>query len=88
MPEAPYSEGEVAVGPGDVLLLYTDGVTEAFNGREEPFGEERLDAVAGGLGDAAPDQCIELILAAVQGFSEGAPQSDDITLVVVRIGAG
>jgi serine phosphatase RsbU (regulator of sigma subunit) len=88
MPEAPYSEGEVAVGPGDVLLLYTDGVTEAFNGREELFGEERLDAVARGLGDAAPDQCIERILAAVQGFSEGAPQSDDITLVVVRIGAG
>ncbi|GAB2651410.1 SpoIIE family protein phosphatase [Arenimonas aestuarii] len=68
--------------PGDALVLYTDGVTEAFNRDDLAFGEQRLlDTLSGELDASA--QC-EAILAAVQGHAGEAPQSDDITVMVLR----
>ncbi len=84
MPELSYNEGRVTLEAGDTLLLYTDGVSEAMdrNGRE--FSEERL---VGSLSESCR-QSVEIVLStvidAVSRFVGDAPQSDDITCLVVR----
>ena len=74
--------------PGDALYLYTDGVTEAANSRGELFGETRLQQA---LSDAKPDTPVKTLCldvdAALQAFTQDAPQSDDITMLCVRMNA-
>lgn len=73
----------VQMDPGDVLLLYTDGITEAQNADEEFFDEERLrEIVRAGLGRPAQEIQDDLI-AQVDAFVDHASQSDDITVMVV-----
>ncbi|MBZ5578439.1 MAG: SpoIIE family protein phosphatase [Acidobacteriia bacterium] len=70
--------------PGDKLVIYSDGVTESENVRGEFFGKERLHAV---VAVHAADSCTAIhdaIQAAVAAFTEGAPQSDDITVLVLE----
>ena len=68
--------------PGDALVLYTDGVTEAFDLDDVAFGEQRLlDTLSADLD--ASGQC-QALLAAVQAHAGEAPQSDDITVMVLR----
>ena len=70
---------------GDVLLLHSDGVTEALNADGEPFGESRLmDAVQ--AGGPSPDDVVRRVRAALADFTRGAPQSDDMTLLCVGAG--
>lgn len=82
------AEQSVEVAPGDALLFYTDGVTEALNEEMEEFGLERLKtAVSTTLTTdpaASPDDLIDAILGAVHAFTGAADQYDDITLLVVR----
>jgi sigma-B regulation protein RsbU (phosphoserine phosphatase) len=76
------SAGEIAIEPGDVLALFSDGVTEAMHGEDE-FGEARfIDELAACRGRSAVE-IVETILASVQEFSAGT-QYDDLTLVVAR----
>lgn len=74
------------LAPGDTLLLYSDGVTEAFDVDDHPFGSERLAAVL----DPArtPRGQCAAVLTAVQAFAGAAPQSDDITILALRYDAG
>jgi serine phosphatase RsbU (regulator of sigma subunit) len=83
MPGMGFPDHEVRLHPGDRLVLYTDGVTEAFNSADEAYGEQRLvdEIRAHGAGAAAP--LIEQICRSVTAFAGGAPQSDDITLIVL-----
>ena len=84
-PNATYQEAEVRVQTGDILVAFTDGVTEAFNAKEEEFGEDRLfEALRATEARCAADM-ISAMLALVDAFTAGAPQHDDITLVVVRV---
>ena len=69
--------------PGDALLLYTDGVTEAFDPAGACFGEERLLQALGGPRGSAK-QMVERLLETVRSFAAGAPQSDDIALLALR----
>jgi len=72
-----------AMGPGDLLFLYTDGVTEAEDGDTREFGEERLlDLLAQG-GPANAAQWIAHVDAAVRDFSHGRPQFDDLTCLTL-----
>ena len=73
--------------PGDRLVLYTDGVTEAFNSADEPYGVERLLAEVKAHGDGGATALIERICRSVTVFADAAPQSDDITLTVLTWGA-
>jgi len=80
----PYEAQERQLSPGDVLVLYTDGVTEAFNTDHKMFGEERIVEVVRAHATASAQGLVEAIEAAVMTFAGQAPQSDDLTLLVMR----
>jgi len=82
--DAEYFSRNVAFLPGDVMVLYTDGITEAENARYEMFGEGRLREAIAGARMLAAEATIAAILESVQGFTGSTPQSDDITLIVIR----
>lgn len=71
--------------PGECLLAYTDGVTEAFNTYQEAYGLERLRTLPGAPLDAA--SACQRVLADVQAFAAGAPPSDDITVLAIARGS-
>ncbi len=79
-------EKQVDLAPGDLLILYTDGITEAASSGGELFGIERLTAAVRGAVGGSADRVMAAILDDVLGFSSGAPQADDFTLVVLRRG--
>jgi sigma-B regulation protein RsbU (phosphoserine phosphatase) len=84
-----YGQATVTLQSGDLLLLYTDGITEAMapmraEGSRELFGLERLDAVLLDCGAASAAGCIERVREEVALFSENAPPTDDQTLIAIR----
>lgn len=83
MPGMPLEDGRAALGPGDYLVLYTDGVTEAHDRDLQAFGDERLRTAALAADGASVAAIHQQILAAVEAFVGGAPQFDDLTLMVV-----
>jgi phosphoserine phosphatase RsbU/P len=82
-----YTERRLDLQPGDLLAAYTDGVTEAMNAALEEFGEERFAEVLRGRGDAPAAAILDAVLQAVDTFAGGAPQHDDITLVILKVSA-
>ncbi len=83
---APYPQLALALAPGDMLLLYTDGVTEAPESESSMFGEQRLRAAFASPGAPAdPAAWARSLIASVHAFARGRPQEDDITLVVLRV---
>lgn len=81
---APYATDRVTLKPGDALVLYSDGVTEAHNVAGEEFGEERMvEVLRGHHGEPAP-VVLEKLLDAVRVFALGAEQYDDVTALIVR----
>ncbi len=85
MPEAEYGEETIHLVSGDLVLLYTDGVTEAINPDEEQFGEERLIETASASLDLPPAEIVERVRDAVMAFSGDEPQFDDLTLMILRV---
>jgi sigma-B regulation protein RsbU (phosphoserine phosphatase) len=82
-PGRSYASETLELGPGDSLVLYTDGVSEATNAASDEFGDERLHACfADGAGQSAAET-VDRLLQAVRTFVAGAPQSDDITILAV-----
>ncbi len=81
-----FVEGELTLAPGDTLVLYTDGVTEAMDAVNEEFGMARLQAVFTGGAPQGAEAANEAVFAAVREFVSGAPQSDDITCLTLRRG--
>jgi serine phosphatase RsbU (regulator of sigma subunit) len=75
---------EVELAAGDTLVLYTDGVTEAANPDGEEFGESRLSDVMAGNSHLPLEGLLQAVVDAVQQFSSGTEQQDDITLVIMR----
>lgn len=88
IPRVSFSRSQVEMRPGDVLVLYTDGLSEASNSDDDMFGTEGLvrsvlEARRNGAADGAPNGIIDRILADMQDFSAGQPQADDQTLIVI-----
>lgn len=80
-----YRAGEVRLTPDSVLLLYTDGVTEAENDDVEMLGEDRLLACLDAHAGRSAVELVDAVFAAVNEFAAGAPQSDDITVLAIRL---
>jgi sigma-B regulation protein RsbU (phosphoserine phosphatase) len=87
MPGMAYPDHSMQLRAGDRLVLYTDGVTEAFNPADEAYGSERLIAEVKAHGDGPAAALVERICRSVTNFAGTAPQSDDITLTVLTWGA-
>lgn len=82
--DAAYTQESVQLVPGDILVLYTDGITEAENANLEMFGVERLEKTILASRGSSANELVRVILDAVKSFTGDHPQSDDITLMVVR----
>src|SRR5918995_6638100 len=81
---ATFEEETVRVSPGDILVTFSDGVTEALSLLGEEYGEERLLECATQFRDKSVPDLLEGILASVRQFTVGAVQSDDVTALVLR----
>jgi phosphoserine phosphatase RsbU/P len=79
-----YEEGCVTLGPGDVLLLYSDGVSEAEDRRQRLFGEEAVERALRELAPLPAAEAVDRLLRTVERFAVGTPQADDQTVVVVK----
>ena len=84
MPNADFREGRTRLHPGDVLVIYSDGVTEAVNPKGEEFGPTRLYEVVARNIDSSAAGIRDRIEAALTKFCQGTPAADDITLVIVK----
>ncbi|HXG53791.1 MAG TPA: SpoIIE family protein phosphatase [Vicinamibacterales bacterium] len=81
---ASYEEETVTLAPGDWLIVFSDGVSEALSADGEEYGEERIVACVQQNASATPQQLLEALFADVDAFARGAAQSDDITAMVLR----
>jgi len=82
--DIPLEERQIFVAPGDLLIFYTDGVTEAMNGSDQMFGQERLQTIVTANAEKSAEQVCQAVLQALEIFTEDTPPSDDITLLVVK----
>jgi len=81
---ATYAYATVPLLPGDLVVVCSDGVTEARNQAGDEFGRERLVEALVGRHGSKPEVALEHVLGAVKLFSQGAAQADDITLLILR----
>jgi len=80
-----YEERALSLSSGDILVLYTDGVTEAKNEKEEEFGTRRLKQVVNDSYQLGAAQIQENIYEAVREFNRNLPQADDLTMIVIKV---
>jgi sigma-B regulation protein RsbU (phosphoserine phosphatase) len=85
---AVYQEETITLAPGDILLVFSDGVSEAMSATGDEYGEERILAMADRNPGASPADMLQAMFADVRAFTKGAPQSDDITALILRYGPG
>jgi sigma-B regulation protein RsbU (phosphoserine phosphatase) len=82
-PDLNYTDQEAVIAPGMTLFLYTDGLTEAENGKRELFGMQRIDKVIKGF-KGSPQELVETMTNAVHQFVGDTEQSDDLTMLVFK----
>ncbi|MBN2564868.1 MAG: PP2C family protein-serine/threonine phosphatase [Candidatus Eisenbacteria bacterium] len=85
MPGAAYEEGRMTLEVGDNLILYTDGITEASNTEDEMFGEDRLESLLVEHRSATAREMEERVYTSIKDFAAGASQTDDLTMVIVKM---
>lgn len=83
--EADFEQEEFLIQPGDVLLLYSDGVSEAHNAEEEEFGGERLVEEVRARAAAPADSIVGAVHHAVNTFSRKLEPDDDMTIIVAKL---
>ena len=84
---ANYEEETVKLAPGDWLVVFSDGVSEALSATGEEYGEGRILACAQKNLSLEPQKLLEALFLDVRDFARGAPQNDDITAMVLRFGS-
>jgi phosphoserine phosphatase RsbU/P len=84
VPEAEYATACVKLEPGDTLVLFSDGVTEAMDPQEDMFGMPRLVKLLTGHNETPLDELQKVVLEAVENFARGTSQADDLTLLLIR----
>lgn len=83
-PNARYEAGRVAFESGDLVVMYTDGVTESVDRTDEQFGEERLRSCVEANRGMGSKEIVEAIYTAIDDFADGIPHGDDITVVALQ----
>jgi serine phosphatase RsbU (regulator of sigma subunit) len=84
IPDAPYSAGTLRLESGDLLVLYSDGVTEARDAADDQFGEERLMEFLSEARSMRPEEMVDALIQRVREFSSRGKPSDDVTVVIMR----
>ncbi len=84
MEDALYATESIFLKDGDSIFMYTDGVTEAMNSTDQLFSEKRVVDIIEELSKAEPKEIIEVVMDRILSFADGTPQSDDITIMVVK----
>jgi sigma-B regulation protein RsbU (phosphoserine phosphatase) len=90
LPDVPYTRACTALKPGDILIAFTDGVSEAMNSADDEWGEDNMIAAARALlsqpnGTPTARQLLNCILEGADRFTAGAPQNDDMTLLICKV---
>jgi sigma-B regulation protein RsbU (phosphoserine phosphatase) len=85
MPGAEYEERSVDLSNGDVLILYTDGITEAINSKDEQYGIDRLCSIVKESRSFSAREIMRRILREVSDFTDEQPQFDDITMIIAKV---
>ena len=88
LPDVCYTRANAVLHPGDILITFTDGISEAMNSAEEEWGEDNMVATArtlAGKPECTADKLLHCILAGADRFTAGAPQHDDMTLLVCMV---
>ena len=84
MPDIDYKPDRCALGKGDIVVLYTDGITEAMDPDSNQFTEQRLKQIVADSHDTEMSVLVKKVQSAVEEFANGAEQSDDITMLALR----
>ncbi len=84
MPEYPYESGRLTLGAGDLLLIYSDGVNESLDPHDEQFGESRIRSFLEEERQLTAQELCDKLVDRVKRHADGQPQTDDITLVVLK----
>ena len=85
LPIASYQAQSVVLEPGDLLLAYTDGISEAMTVNDEEWGEDRMLATASTIRSGAAQDVLNAVFLAADLFTASAPQHDDMTLLVMKL---
>ncbi len=85
IPQFAYGQASVQLSPGDMVVFFTDGVTEAINPRNDEFGLEAVQALFEDGATRSAQEAAEMILKAVREFAGEAPQFDDLTCMILRV---
>ena len=83
-PHAEYQTGRVQLADGDLVVVYSDGVVDARSETDEDFGRDRLVSFVSEEAGSDPAALLERLHGALRLFTAGAPQADDLTIMVVR----
>jgi phosphoserine phosphatase RsbU/P len=81
----PYLTEKINLQAGDTLIMFTDGVTEAMDKNRNEYSDERLEQLATELYKKPAKEILSLIQSSVQEFTKGAVQSDDITVMIIKV---
>ena len=84
LPEVTYQSASITMRSGDLLICFTDGISEAMDTAEEEWGEERMHEAVKKTPNASAEQVLREVFRAADEFTGEAPQHDDMTLVIVR----
>jgi serine phosphatase RsbU (regulator of sigma subunit) len=84
MPEAKYESASVALAPGDWLIIFTDGLVEAENARQDEYGESQLLTVINTSTSSTPAEMLKRMLAELDLFVGNTPQHDDVTCLLIK----
>jgi serine phosphatase RsbU (regulator of sigma subunit) len=85
IPGMTYEQRSIQMQSGDILVAFTDGITEAFNTQNEEFGDRRLREAIDSGDNLSPRELMDGIISKVRQWCSGAPQSDDMTMVVMKV---
>jgi serine phosphatase RsbU (regulator of sigma subunit) len=85
LPQAAYQKGDTSLNPGDLLVLFSDGVVEAANAKGLEFGQEGIEKVIRDHADLPPNELKQEILGQLATFMGSEALQDDMTLLIVRV---